>query len=106
MQEYNLLRLSKSADWVSHIFYKAEHSNVESGGEGCSVLQHRCGHTGHGEAASRFRTDYASERTIECLTRLRWWRYSIFDLFGLPLGRIDEALDGIEEKLARGELKK
>jgi acetyltransferase-like isoleucine patch superfamily enzyme len=45
------------------------------------------------------------ERTIERLIRLQWWRYSIFDLFGLPLDRIDEALDGIEEKLARGELK-
>ena len=45
------------------------------------------------------------EQTIERLTRLQWWRYSIFDLFGLPLDRIEEALDGIEEKLARGELK-
>jgi hypothetical protein len=54
-------------------------------------------------AVKRFRV---SERTIECLTRLQWWRYSIFDLFGLPLGRIDESLDGVEEKLARGELKK
>jgi acetyltransferase-like isoleucine patch superfamily enzyme len=45
------------------------------------------------------------EQTIERLTRMQWWRFSIFDLFGMPLDRIDEGLDGIEEKLARGELK-
>lgn len=45
------------------------------------------------------------ERVIERLTWLRWWRYSIFDLFGLPFDRIDEALDGIEEKIASGAIK-
>jgi len=45
------------------------------------------------------------EQTIERLVRLQWWRYSIFDLFGLPFDRIDEALDGIEEKITGGELK-
>ena len=45
------------------------------------------------------------EATVERLVRLQWWRYSIFDLFGLPFDRIDEALDGIEEKIASGAIK-
>ena len=39
------------------------------------------------------------EATVERLVRLQWWRYSIFDLFGLPFDRIDETLDGIEAKV-------
>ena len=44
------------------------------------------------------------EATVERLVRLRWWRYSIFDLFGMPFDRIDETLDGIEAKVEAGAL--
>ncbi|WP_084164738.1 CatB-related O-acetyltransferase [Skermanella stibiiresistens] len=44
------------------------------------------------------------DATVERLTRLRWWRYSIFDLFGIPFDKIDEALDRIEEKVEAGGL--
>lgn len=44
------------------------------------------------------------EATVERLVRLQWWRYSIFDLFGMPFDRIDETLDGIEAKVEAGAL--
>jgi acetyltransferase-like isoleucine patch superfamily enzyme len=44
------------------------------------------------------------ETIVERLLRLRWWRFSIFDLFGMPFDRIEEVVGLIEEKVARGEL--
>jgi acetyltransferase-like isoleucine patch superfamily enzyme len=43
--------------------------------------------------------------TIERLLRLAWWRFSIYDLHGLPFDRIGAALDGIEARLAAGTLR-
>ncbi|HSK41113.1 MAG TPA: CatB-related O-acetyltransferase, partial [Arenibaculum sp.] len=45
------------------------------------------------------------ENAIERLTKVQWWRYSIFDFFGIPFERIDEALDLIEARIAEGAIR-
>lgn len=40
------------------------------------------------------------EATVERLLALRWWRYSIYDLFEAPMDSIDAALDTIEGLVA------
>jgi hypothetical protein len=39
--------------------------------------------------------------TVDRLLRLRWWRYSIFDLADAPFDRIEECLDVLEVKAPR-----
>lgn len=51
----------------------------------------------------RFRFD---EKTIERLITVRWWRFSLDDLFGIPFNDIHITLDILEEKLARKALHK
>jgi acetyltransferase-like isoleucine patch superfamily enzyme len=45
------------------------------------------------------------EATIVRLVRLAWWRYRLHDFIGVRFDRIEEALDAIEERLARGEMR-
>ncbi len=42
---------------------------------------------------------------IERLMALQWWRFSIFDLYGVPFENIEAALDQIEEMVGRDALK-
>lgn len=44
------------------------------------------------------------EPIVERLLKLRWWRYSLYDLMGTPFDQIEAALDAIEERIARGDL--
>jgi acetyltransferase-like isoleucine patch superfamily enzyme len=44
------------------------------------------------------------DKTIERLQRLRWWRYSLYDLSGTRFDRLDEAIAAIEEAEARGAI--
>ena len=44
------------------------------------------------------------EKTVERLQKLRWWRFSIFDLVGIPFDRIDEAIDQVEARIADGAI--
>ena len=45
------------------------------------------------------------EATVERLLALRWWRYSLYDLFEAPMDSIDAALDAIEALVAAGAVK-
>lgn len=51
----------------------------------------------------RFRFD---EKTIERLMKVRWWRFSLDDLFGLPFNDIHATLNMLEERLANKTLRK
>lgn len=51
----------------------------------------------------RFRFD---EKTIERLMKIRWWRFSLDDLFGLPFNDIHTTLGMLEERLANKALRK
>jgi acetyltransferase-like isoleucine patch superfamily enzyme len=51
----------------------------------------------------RFRFD---EKTIEHLMKIRWWRFSLDDLFGLPFNDIHATLDMLEERLTNKALRK
>lgn len=51
------------------------------------------------EVRSRF-----PEATVARLLALKWWRYSIFDLFSAQLDDIEAALDRIEEMVGSGHL--
>jgi len=42
---------------------------------------------------------------IERLLAMRWWRYSLYDLAGTPFEDVPRALDAIEERVAKGDLK-
>lgn len=44
------------------------------------------------------------EQTIERLLATAWWRYSLYDCFEVPFHRVEDALDQIEEMVARGTL--
>lgn len=41
-----------------------------------------------------------AERTIERLLALQWWRYSIYDLAGVPFDDVERAIDAIEARVA------
>lgn len=43
-----------------------------------------------------------SDKAVERLLALQWWRYSIFDLFSAPMDDIEAALDRIEEMVGSG----
>lgn len=45
------------------------------------------------------------EALVERLTALRWWRFSPYDLAGVPFEDVPAALDAIEERIGRGTLK-
>ena len=45
------------------------------------------------------------EPVIERLLATRWWRYSLYDMAGIPFEDVPVALDMIEECGSRGELK-
>lgn len=51
----------------------------------------------------RFRFD---EKTIERLMKVRWWRFSLDDLFGLPFNDIHATLNMLEKRLANKTLRK
>ncbi|MGE3933103.1 MAG: CatB-related O-acetyltransferase [Rhodospirillaceae bacterium] len=38
------------------------------------------------------------------LAALRWWRFSIYDLEGVPFDRIDAAIDAVAARIAAGDL--
>jgi acetyltransferase-like isoleucine patch superfamily enzyme len=42
------------------------------------------------------------DQIIERLLALKWWRFSLFDFYGLPFDNIEAALDAIEDLVARG----
>ena len=42
--------------------------------------------------------------TVERLLALRWWRFALHDLAGLPFDRMPEVLDTVEERIASGTL--
>lgn len=42
------------------------------------------------------------DRIIERLLALKWWRFSLFDFYGLPFDQIEAALDAIEDLVTRG----
>lgn len=42
---------------------------------------------------------------IERLLAMRWWRYSLYDMAGIPFDDVQAALDSIEERVANGNLK-
>jgi len=44
------------------------------------------------------------EPVIERLLATRWWRYSLYDMAGIPFEDVPAALDMIEERASRGEL--
>jgi acetyltransferase-like isoleucine patch superfamily enzyme len=44
------------------------------------------------------------DATVERLLALRWWQYSLYDLFDAPMDSIDAALDKIEELVAGGSI--
>jgi acetyltransferase-like isoleucine patch superfamily enzyme len=50
----------------------------------------------------RYRFD---DRTIERLTALQWWRFNIYDFIDQPLDKVGDALDRIEDLVARDALK-
>jgi tetratricopeptide (TPR) repeat protein len=45
-----------------------------------------------------------SDRIVERLLSVRWWRYAFTDLNKIPLDRIEEAIDILEAKIASKEL--
>jgi hypothetical protein len=45
------------------------------------------------------------EPVVERLMATRWWRYSLYDLAGVPFEDVPAALDMIEERAARGDLR-
>ncbi|HET8728742.1 MAG TPA: CatB-related O-acetyltransferase [Alphaproteobacteria bacterium] len=45
------------------------------------------------------------EKIVERLIALGWWRYCIYDLFGVPFDRVEEAIDRVEEMIASGAVK-
>lgn len=51
----------------------------------------------------RFRFD---EKTVERLMAIRWWRFSLNDLFGVPFNDIQATLGMLEDKLASKALRK
>ena len=50
----------------------------------------------------RFRFD---ERTIERLMNIRWWRFRLDDLYGIPFNDIQAALNELEKRLSAGKLR-
>jgi acetyltransferase-like isoleucine patch superfamily enzyme len=44
------------------------------------------------------------DRIVERLTKLQWWRYSLYDLLGTPFDRIEVAIEAIEARIAAGKL--
>lgn len=41
-----------------------------------------------------------SERTVERLMRLRWWRYSLYDLAGVSFDCVESAISQVEQRIA------
>lgn len=45
------------------------------------------------------------DAVVERLLEMRWWRYSLYDMAGVPFEDVPAALDAIAERVARGDLK-
>jgi acetyltransferase-like isoleucine patch superfamily enzyme len=45
------------------------------------------------------------DETVQRLLALRWWRFSLFDFYDLPLDRIEETVDRLENIVADGQLR-
>ena len=57
-----------------------------------------------GTPAKPLRKRFA-DPVIERLLTTRWWRYSLYDMAGVPFENVDAALDIIDERAASGDLK-
>lgn len=61
------------------------------------------GNAGGGVPAKVIRMRF-DEPTVERLLALRWWRYALHDLAGLPFDRMPEVLDTVGERIDSGAL--